>query len=186
MQVAVLFTVRLLWGNGIELLSCQSPVLLLLGWLLRLSTSTLKPQCLGNQQATQPQNYISLLEMLSEEKGRIVLAREMSMITALLSADAFNVWLPHRPQGCSSCFSHRNGDAGPALQKPSAVTGTPDWEQDTAQSRAQLRDHVPCLSLTQTLAPRLCHRNHGPRCPGAFQVSFLASQSCQSFSFPFI
>lgn len=49
MQVAVLFTVRLLWGNAIELLSCQSPVLLLLDWLLGLYISTLKPQPLGNQ-----------------------------------------------------------------------------------------------------------------------------------------
>lgn len=110
-----------------------------------------------------------------------MLAREMSMTTVLLSTRAFDVWLPHRPEGCGSCVSRRNGHAGPALQKPLAGTGTPDWEQDTAQSRAQLRDHMPHLSLTQTLAPRLCHRNHGPWCPGAFQVSFLPARAVKVF-----
>lgn len=45
----MLFNVRLFRGNGIELLRCQSPGLLLLDWLFRLYTSTLKPQSLGNQ-----------------------------------------------------------------------------------------------------------------------------------------
>lgn len=65
----------------------------------------------------------------------------------LLSPRAFNLWLPHWSRGCGSCISCRNHDAGPALQKPLA-----GWcgNRTPAQSRVQLRDHMPHLSLTQS------------------------------------
>lgn len=65
----------------------------------------------------------------------------------LLSPCAFNLWLPHWPEGCGSCISHRNRDAGRALLKP--LAGWPR-NRTPAQSRVQLRNHVPHLSLTQS------------------------------------
>lgn len=125
MQVAVLFTVRWLWGNGIELLSCQSPVLLLLDWLLRLPSSTLKPQRLGKQ--PQGSASITATKLHSShgdagwrERKDSAGQRDEHLITMLLSPCAFNLWLPHWFEGCGSCVSRRNRDAGPALQKPLA------------------------------------------------------------------
>lgn len=181
MQVAVLFTVRLLWRNGIELLSCQSPVLLLLDWLLRLYTSTLKPQSLGNQPEgsasnTATKQHFSHGDAVWRERKDIAGQRDEHLVTTLLSPHAFNLWLPHWSKDCGSCMSHRNHDAGPALQKPLA-----GWRgnRTPAQSRVQLRDHVLHLSPTQRLAPHLCHRNHGPCCPVTQFWCFPSEPSCQ-------
>lgn len=141
MQVAVLFTVRLLWGNGIELLSCQSPVLLLLDWLLRLYTSTLKLQHLGNQPEesasnTATQSHFSHGHALWRERKHSAGQRDEHLITMLLSPHTFNPWLPHWFKCCGSLRFPQESWCWPC---PAKAISWLTWEQATCpeQSSAQ-------------------------------------------------